>query len=153
MLPLTAQPDTVAVHAGRDDLAALGVHVPPIDLSTTNPLPGVGLGGASYEALATGGTPPAGGSHVYQRLWNPTTARFEEALARLENMPAAVAFASGMAAVTACLLAAAAEGKRHVVAVRPLYGGSDHLLASGLLGTEVTWAAADGVAGAVRPDT
>ncbi|NUR29455.1 MAG: PLP-dependent transferase [Catenulispora sp.] len=153
MLPLTAQPDTVAVHAGRDDLAALGVHVPPIDLSTTNPLPEVGLGGDSYEALATGGTPLAGGSHVYQRLWNPTTARFEEALARMENTPAAVAFASGMAAITACLLAAAAEGKRHVVAVRPLYGGSDHLLASGLLGTEVTWAAADAVATALRPDT
>ena len=153
MLPASALPDTVAVHAGRDDLAALGVHVPPIDLSTTNPLPEVGLGGDSYEALAGGGTPLTGGSHVYQRLWNPTTARFEEALARLERTPAAVAFASGMAAITACLLAAAAEGKRHVVAVRPLYGGSDHLLASGLLGTEVTWAPADAVAAARRPDT
>ncbi|MBS2534881.1 PLP-dependent transferase [Catenulispora sp. NF23] len=153
MLPASALPDTVAVHAGRDDLAALGVHVPPIDLSTTNPLPSVGLGGDSYEALATGGTPISGGSHVYQRLWNPTTARFEEALARMEDTQAAVAFASGMAAITACLLAVAAEGKRHVVAVRPLYGGSDHLLASGLLGTEVTWAAADGIAAARRPDT
>ena len=153
MLPASALPDTIAVHAGRDDLAALGVHVPPIDLSTTNPLPNVGLGGDSYEALAGGGTPISGGSHVYQRLWNPTTARFEEALARMENTEAAVAFASGMAAITACLLAAAAEGKRHVVAVRPLYGGSDHLLASGLLGTEVTWAAADSIAAARRPDT
>jgi methionine-gamma-lyase len=153
MLPASALPDTIAVHAGRDDLTALGVHVPPIDLSTTNPLPNVGLGGDSYEVLATGGTPLAGGSHVYQRLWNPTTARFEEALARMEHTQAAVAFASGMAAITACLLAVAAEGKRHVVAVRPLYGGSDHLLASGLLGTEVTWAAADGIAAALRPDT
>ncbi|NUR61341.1 MAG: PLP-dependent transferase [Catenulispora sp.] len=153
MLPASALPDTVAVHAGRDDLSALGVHVPPIDLSTTNPLPEVGLGGDCYEALATGGTPLAGGSHVYQRLWNPTTARFEEALARLEHTAAGVAFASGMAAITACLLAAAAEGKRHVVAVRPLYGGSDHLLASGLLGTEVSWASAGGVAAARRPDT
>ncbi|NUP46225.1 MAG: PLP-dependent transferase [Catenulispora sp.] len=153
MLPASALPDTVAVHAGRDDLAALGVHVPPIDLSTTNPLPEVGLGGDSYEALATGGTPLTGGSHVYQRLWNPTTARFEEALARLEHTSAAVAFASGMAAITACLLAAAAEGKRHVVAVRPLYGGSDHLLASGLLGTEVTWSSAADIAAARRPDT
>ncbi len=153
MLPASALPDTVAVHAGRDDLTALGVHVPPIDLSTTNPLPEVGLGGDSYETLAGGGTPPAGGSHVYQRLWNPTTARFEQALARLENTRSAVAFASGMAAITACLLAAASDGKRHVVAVRPLYGGSDHLLASGLLGTEVTWATAGTVAAAVRPDT
>ena len=153
MLPASALPDTIAVHAGRDDLSALGVHVPPIDLSTTNPLPNVGVGGDSYEALATGGTPIGGGSHVYQRLWNPTTARFEDALARMENTEAAVAFASGMAAITACLLAAAAEGRRHVVAVRPLYGGSDHLLASGLLGTEVTWAAADGIGAALRADT
>jgi methionine-gamma-lyase len=67
--------DTRAVHAGRDDLAALGVHVPPIDLSTTYPLPDVRTGGASYDALAEG-RGPDGGSLVYQRLWNPTVARF-----------------------------------------------------------------------------
>lgn len=145
--------DTTAVHAGRDDLAALGVHVPPIDLSTTNPLPDVGLGGDCYEALATGGRPVPGGTLVYQRLWNPTTGRFEAAMAELEQADQAVAFASGMAALSACLLAAAAEGRRRVVAVRPLYGGTDHVLATGLLGTEVTWAAADGVAAALRPDT
>ncbi|MBO4210509.1 PLP-dependent transferase, partial [Micromonospora echinofusca] len=48
-----ATADTRAVHAGRDDLAALGVHVPPIDLSTTNPLPSVDAGGDAYELLAT----------------------------------------------------------------------------------------------------
>lgn len=147
------RPDTAAVHAGREDLRALGVHVPPVDLSTTNPLPGVEPGGESYEALAGGGLPPDGGSHVYQRLWNPTTARFEEAVARLEGCEQAVAFSSGMAAISACLLAARAGGAGHVVAVRPLYGGTDHLLATGLLGTEVTWAAADEIADALRPDT
>ena len=90
------RPDTAAVHAGREDLRALGVHVPPVDLSTTNPLPGVEPGGESYEALAGGGLPPDGGSHVYQRLWNPTTARFEEAAARLEGCEQAVAFSSGV---------------------------------------------------------
>ncbi|MEU9508097.1 PLP-dependent transferase [Micromonospora sp. NPDC048170] len=145
--------DTRAVHAGRDDLAALGVHVPPIDFSTTNPLPSVDAGGDAYEALATGGTLPAGGSAVYQRLWNPTVARFETALADLEDTTDAVAFASGMAALTATLLAATRDGKRHLVAVRPLYGGTDHVLATGLLGTTVTWARADEVADAVRPDT
>jgi methionine-gamma-lyase len=148
-----ARTDTRAVHAGRADLRALGVHVPPIDLSTTNPLPGVEAGGDSYETLATGGLLPPGGSAVYQRLWNPTTARFEEALAALEGCEQAVAFSSGMAALTACLLAARAQGRGHVVAVRPLYGGTDHILATGLLGTEVTWAAATGVAAALRPDT
>lgn len=145
--------DTRAVHAGRADLAALGVHVPPIDFSTTNPLPSVDAGGDAYETLATGGTLPAGGSAVYQRLWNPTVARFETALADLEDTTDAVAFASGMAALTAVLLAATRDGKRHLVAVRPLYGGTDHVLATGLLGTTVTWARADEVAAAVRPDT
>ncbi|MGW4498383.1 trans-sulfuration enzyme family protein [Micromonospora sp. NPDC004336] len=145
--------DTRAVHAGRDDLAALGVHVPPIDFSTTNPLPSVEAGGDAYETLATGGTLPAGGSAVYQRLWNPTVARFETALAALEGTTDAVAFASGMAALTATLLAATRDGRRHLVAVRPLYGGTDHVLATGLLGTTVTWAHPDEVAAAVRPDT
>ncbi|MGC4805874.1 trans-sulfuration enzyme family protein [Micromonospora sp. DT233] len=145
--------DTRAVHAGRADLAALGVHVPPLDFSTTNPLPSVDAGGDAYELLATGGTLPPGGNPVYQRLWNPTVARFETALAELEGTAAAVAFASGMAALTATLLAATRDGRRHVVAVRPLYGGTDHVLATGLLGTTVTWAHPDDVAAALRPDT
>ncbi|MDH4160184.1 MAG: PLP-dependent transferase, partial [Actinomycetota bacterium] len=134
--------NTRAVHAGRDDLSALGVHALPIDQSTTAPLPGVESGGLSYEELAGGGQLSDGASTVYQRLWNPTVARFESAVASLEGTPEAVAFASGMAAVSACLLATVAAGKPHVVAVRPLYGGTDHILATGLLGTEVTFAEA-----------
>ncbi|HEY7717745.1 MAG TPA: PLP-dependent aspartate aminotransferase family protein [Pedococcus sp.] len=145
--------DSVAVHAGREDLTALGVHAPPLDLSSTNPLPTVECGGASYEAMACGG-PPTEGGNVYARLWNPTVARFESALARLEGTEEAVAFASGMAAVTATVLAARArQGGSHVVAVRPLYGGTDHLLASGLLGVETSYCAPGGVAAAVRADT
>jgi len=147
-------PDTVAVHSGRSDLQGLGVHALPIDLSTTNPLPDIERGGESYEAMATGGRPPADGSMVYARLWNPTVARFEEALAELEHAEASVAFASGMAAMTAVILAhGAAAGKRHVVAVRPLYGGTDHLLGSGLLGVETTYCEPDEVASSTRPDT
>ncbi|MCD0484403.1 PLP-dependent aspartate aminotransferase family protein [Streptacidiphilus sp. ASG 303] len=152
-MPQRRRPDTAAVHAGRTGLHDAGVHVPSIDLSTTNPLPGVGPGGDAYEVLATGGRPGPDHSHVYQRLWNPTTARFEDALAELEELPEAVAFASGMAALAACLTAARAAGQGHVVAVRPLYGGTDHLLATGLLGTGVTWAEPHTVAAALRPDT
>lgn len=145
--------DTLAVHAGRADLSGLGVHALPLDLSTTNPLPTIDAGGASYESMATGGHPTEGGL-VYQRLWNPTVARFEEAMATLEHTDAAVAFSTGMAAVTAVVLAATAEGVgRHVVAVRPLYGGTDHLLASGMLGVETTYCAPDEVADAMRADT
>ena len=94
-------PDSQAVHAGRDDLTELGVHALPLDFSSTNPLPSIDAGGQSYEVLATGGHPFEGGSNVYARLWNPTVARFETALAQLENAEEAVAFSSGMAAMTA----------------------------------------------------
>ncbi|GAA1174405.1 PLP-dependent transferase [Ornithinimicrobium humiphilum] len=145
--------DSRAVHLGRADLTAMGVHVPPIDLSTTYPLPTVDDGGQAYEDMAGGKACGEGQTAVYQRLWSPGVARFEEALAGLEGAEAAVAFASGMAALTATLLATVADGKPHVVAVRPLYGGSDHLLASGLLGTRVTWTTAEGVADAIEADT
>lgn len=146
-------PDTLAVHAGREGLTALGLHAVPVDMSTTVPLPSVHDGGLSYEQLASGGVPSEGQTTVYQRLWNPTVARFESGLAALEGAPESVAFATGMAALTAVLLATVAGGKKHVVAVRPLYGGSDHVLATGMLGTEVTFATPAEVRGAVRPDT
>ncbi|MBW1603307.1 PLP-dependent transferase [Streptomyces sp. JJ66] len=143
---------TRAVHAGREDLAPLGLHAPPLDLSTTYPSPDSrGEGMRLDEFAATGAE--LEGPPVYGRLGNPTVARFERALARLEGTGAAVAFASGMAALTAVVLARSAAGMRHVVAIRPLYGCSDHLLNSGLLGTEVTWTDPGGVAAAIRPDT
>ncbi|MEU8571282.1 PLP-dependent transferase [Streptomyces pathocidini] len=143
---------TEAVHAGREDLAELGLHAPPLDLSTTYPSRDSRAEAARLDDFATTGA-RLEGPPVYARLDNPTTARFETALARLEGTESAVAFASGMAALTAVLLARAAEGLRHVVAVRPLYGCSDHLLTAGLLGTEVTWVDPAGIADAIRPDT
>ena len=142
--------ETLAVHAGRQDLSALGVHALPLDFSSTYPLADLESDAASLASLAEGR--PCAGNPIYSRLHNPTVARFEGALADLERTPEAVAFASGMAALTACLMAARERG-RHVVAVRPIYGGSDHLLDSGLLGLDVTWATADTVAQAVRPET
>ena len=150
---------TLAVHAGRGDLTDLGVHALPIDLSTTAPLEGIDAGGLAYESLASGVKLPPSMSPVYRRAWNSTVARFEDALAALESsgpgqrQVEAIAFASGLAALSAVLLSRVAAGLPHVVAVRPLYGGSDHLLAAGLLGTSVTYAEPDGVSGALRPDT
>lgn len=145
--------DTVAVHAAREDLTALGVHVPPIDLSSTYPLPSIEAGGQAYDRMAEGHSREEGQTPVYQRLWSPGVARFEEALARLEGAEAGIGFASGMAALTATLLSCVAAGTPHVVAVRPLYGGSDHLLETGLLGTRVTWADPHEVAAAIQADT
>ena len=141
---------TLAAHAGRGDFKALGVHAPPLDLSSTYPIGDPDAGTASLEAMAAGGGPER--SPVYARLHNPTVARFERALAELEGAEAAVAFASGMAATTAVLLASARE-KRHVVAVRPLYGGTDHLLACGALGMEATFTTAEALPRAIRPET
>jgi methionine-gamma-lyase len=145
--------ETRAVHAGMAGLRESGVHVPPIDFSTTYPLPDVDSGGLAYEELATGHDLGPGRSAVYQRLWQPGVARFEDALAELESTEGAVAFASGMAALAACLIASVTAGRPHIVAVRPLYGGTDHVLENGLLGTTVTWAAVDEIAAAIRPDT
>lgn len=143
---------TRAVHAGRDELSALGVHALPLDLSTTYPLTDDHLGEQALLELAAGA--PAAASPVYGRLHNPTVSRFERALAELEGMEQAVAFGSGMAALVATVQAAClVTGRRHVVAVRPLYGGTDHLLGSGLLGIEVTYTDPAGVAAAIRPDT
>ncbi len=143
---------TEAVHAGREDLPGMGLHAVPLDLSTTYPSYDSRQEAARIDAFAATGARPDG-PPVYARLDNPTVARFETALARLEGTESAVAFASGMAALSACLLARGAQGPRHVVAVRPLYGCSDHLLDTGLLGTEVTWVDPAGIADAIRPDT
>jgi cystathionine beta-lyase/cystathionine gamma-synthase len=144
--------DTIACHAGREDFAGLEVHAPPIDLSSTYPIPDLEEAARLFDALAEGEC-PSGANPIYARLNNPTVRRFELALAELEGTEDAVAFSSGMAALTAAFLAAC-EGRRHVIALRPLYGGTDHLLACNLLGIDVTWArdAAD-VAAARRPET
>ncbi|MEG3192379.1 trans-sulfuration enzyme family protein [Lysobacter sp. D1-1-M9] len=142
--------DTLAVHAGREDLVELGVHAPPIDLSTTYPVPDLGAGTASFDALVGGDA--SAENPIYARLHNPTVARVERALATLEGTEACVAFGSGMAALTALLMSARARGN-HVLVVRPLYGTSDHLLASGLTGLEAEFVDADQIAARRRADT
>ncbi|MGW2551833.1 trans-sulfuration enzyme family protein [Streptomyces sp. NPDC001635] len=151
-LPARRALATEAVHAGREDLAELGLHAPPLDFSTTYPSHDSRDEAARIDVFAADGAEPDG-PPVYGRLGNPTVARFETAVARLEGTGGAVAFASGMAALSAVLLARNTLGLRHVVAVRPLYGCSDHLLTAGLLGNEVTWTDPAGIADALRPDT
>ena len=139
---------SVAVHAGRTDLTDLGVHAVPIDLSTTAPLPDVSEARDILDGLIEGRPLPHGASTIYRRAWNPTVARFEQAVAALEgHVPGGtpldvegVAFASGMAATHAVILSRVAAGFPHVIAVRPLYGGTDAILETGLLGTTVTYA-------------
>jgi methionine-gamma-lyase len=142
--------DTTAVHAGREDFGRLCVHAPPIDLSTTYPVADLAVGTASFDALVAGEASAA--NPIYARLHNPTVARVEDAIARLEATAACVAFGSGMAALTAALLDARSRGS-HVLVVRPLYGTSDHLLASGLCGLEAEFVEAQDIAARIRQDT
>jgi methionine-gamma-lyase len=141
---------TRAVHAGRGDLRELGLHAPPIDLSTTYPIGDVDEAVATLDLWSEGAR--NAGNPIYTRVFNPTVGRLEEAVAELEGAEDAVAFASGMAAFSAVLLALRGRGG-HVVALRPLYGTTDHLLATGLLGLKVTWASPEGVERELRPDT
>ncbi len=141
---------THLIHSGREHLNDLGVHALPLDRSTTYPISDLARAGISLNSLAHGA--PSAPDAVYARLLNPTVARFENAIASLEDAPEAVAFASGMAAVTAVLFAAKTIGN-HVIAIRPVYGGTDHLLTSGMLGIDVTFATEADFHLAIRPDT
>ncbi|MBD8526195.1 trans-sulfuration enzyme family protein [Pseudomarimonas arenosa] len=142
--------DTSAVHAGREDFLQLGVHASPIDLSSTYPVTDLAVGTASLDALVAGEASAA--NPIYARLHNPTVARAEQAIAQLEGAEACVAYGSGMAALSAVLLARRGAGN-HVLVVRPLYGTSDHLLASGLLGIEADFVSADEISARIRSDT
>lgn len=142
--------DARFVHAGRQGQQASGAHVHPIALSTTYRFGCLDEAVQDLDAAIEGKRPRH--SPIYTRLANPTVDAFEFAMAQVEGADDAVAFGSGMAALTACILAARANGS-HVVGLRPLYGGTDHLLGSGLLGNEVSWATAETVAEHIRPDT
>lgn len=66
--------------------------------------------------------------NIYSRLTNPTVEIFERRMAALEGGAAAVATASGAAAVTYAIQNVALHGG-HIVAAKNLYGGSYNLLA------------------------
>ena len=66
--------------------------------------------------------------HVYSSLSNPTNAVFEERMAVLEGGVAALATASGQAALHLAVATICGAGS-HIVASRALYGGSHNMLA------------------------
>jgi cystathionine beta-lyase/cystathionine gamma-synthase len=66
--------------------------------------------------------------YVYTRYGNPTVTALERAVATLEGGETAVAYASGMAAVHATLLALEVVAGVTVVAAQDLYGATSNLL-------------------------
>lgn len=109
------RPGTHAVHAGerqhppREPVAAPIYQTAPFRFETAEDL-----------AAAFAGSDRAG---LYSRYANPTVRVVEEKLAALEGAEDAVAFASGMAAITATLTTLLASGDR-LLAARDLYGGT-----------------------------
>jgi cystathionine beta-lyase/cystathionine gamma-synthase len=155
--------NTIAVHAGREDLTALGVHSVPIDLSTTYPITSLEAGGATMDS-ALAGRGHVGNDRVYRRITSPNVERFEVAMTALEttrmaaqgadvSQYGAIGFASGMAAITAVLQSRVLAELPHVVAVRPIYGTSDHVLETSVMGTQVTWTDAEAIKDAITPQT
>jgi methionine-gamma-lyase len=83
-----ASSTTRCCHAGRDDLARLRVHAPPLDLSSTYPLHDLEAAESAFDAFERGEVREH--MPIYARLHNPTVGRFERALAELEGTEAAV---------------------------------------------------------------
>ncbi len=97
------------------------------------------------------------GGNIYGRLTNPTEEIFEKRIAALEGGTAALAVASGAAAITYTIQALAAGGG-HIVAQKTIYGGSYNLLAHTLPEFGITATFVDAhdlseVEGAIRDDT
>ena len=95
--------------------------------------------------------------NIYGRLTNSTQDVLEKRIAALEGGVAALAVASGAAAITYTIQALAQAGD-HVVAQKTIYGGTYNLLAHTLkqFGVETTFVDAhkpDEVEAAIRPNT
>jgi O-succinylhomoserine sulfhydrylase len=94
---------------------------------------------------------------IYSRFSNPTVAMFESRMCLLEGAEAARATASGMAAVTAAMMAQVKAGD-HVVAARALFGSclyvvEDLLPRFGVTSTLVDGADLSAWKAAIRPET
>ena len=99
----------------------------------------------------------ADAGNIYGRLTNSTQDVLEKRLAALEGGTAALALASGAAAITYTIEALAARGG-HIVAQKTIYGGSYNLLAHTLpqYGVRTTFVDAHDLAeveAAIEPDT
>ena len=97
------------------------------------------------------------GGNIYTRLMNPTSDVFEQRIAALEGGVAALATASGSAAITYALLNIAGAGD-HIVSSKTLYGGTFNLFANTFkdLGIETTFidgSDPENFRSAIRPNT
>ena len=135
---------TTAITSGRGESNALA---PSLSTSSTWTSSGLEESNRQANALHQTGN--------YSRYANPTVEHFEHAIAELENTESALAFASGMGAISSVILALCSTGD-HIVAQRNCYAGTLAFLNGpcARLGIDVTFV--DGrnaheFASAVRP--
>ena len=110
--------DTLALHAGAQPDSATGARATPIYFSSSFVFQDTEHAASLFNLERAG--------HVYSRLSNPTNAVLEERIAALEGGVAAIATASGQAALHLAICTIAGAGS-HIVASRALYGGSHNL--------------------------
>ncbi|TYR81440.1 methionine gamma-lyase [Priestia megaterium] len=111
--------ETKAIHSGYDSTKHLDSLAPPIYQTST----------FTFSSLEQGANRFAGaeGGYVYSRLSNPTVTILEERIAQLEAGEAALAFGSGMAAVSAVLIGLTKYGD-HILCSKGVYGCTFGLL-------------------------
>ena len=150
--------ETLALHAGEEPDPQTGALRLPLHMATSFELPGFGR--ELFDALLMESDQPP---HAYTRWSNPTLRALEERMAALEGATAttvdtaAMATATGMAAVSAILLTFLGQGD-HVIASEVCYAGSVELFGQHLprLGIEVSLvdtSDVDRVRDALRPET
>lgn len=144
-----AGPSTTAVHAGtHDDLRTGAVGTPIYQASTFL------LNADQYGSIETGF---ARDRFIYSRYGNPSQWAVQEKLAALEGADSAIVFSSGMAAITATVMALVDRGA-HVVASADLYGGTYNLFNQefptfGMSATLVDPQDFAAIEAAIRPET
>jgi len=115
--------ETLSVHAGQEIDPTTGSRAVPIYQTTSYGFRDTDHA-ANLFALKEFG-------NIYTRIMNPTTDVFEKRIAELEGAPAALAVASGQAAITYAILNIAGAGDE-IVSATSLYGGTYNLFAHSL---------------------
>jgi O-acetylhomoserine (thiol)-lyase len=116
-------PETLAIHAGQEVDPTTKSRAVPI-YQTTSYVFNDTDHAANLFALKEFG-------NIYTRIMNPTTDVFEKRIAALEGAPAALAVASGQAAITFAILNIAEAGDE-IVSAASLYGGTYNLFSNTL---------------------
>lgn len=146
----TLQFETLQLHAGQGDAdPATGARAVPIYATSSYVFRNC------EHAADRFGLRDAG--NIYGRLTNPTQDVLEQRMSALEGGVAALAVASGAAAITYTLQALAQNGG-HIIAQRSIYGGSYNLLEHTLPAYGITTTFVDvhrplEVQAAIRPET